>query len=129
MAVVIMGIAFVVIIGGLATAIIGGSVQHEQADASLVLRNAAEAVKNPDLTPYQPAATPTSYPAPAPQPGFSVTIDKVSCLNADLTAFDDTNPCTVANDTGVQLIRVVATPDTTVHSGGPQSLEVVKRKP
>ena len=131
MAVVIMGVAFVVIVGGMATAIIGAAVQRQEASASLVIRNAAEAVKNPDLTPYQSGATISTYPPLALQPGFTVTIDAVSCMNATGDAWLDPNttPCTTTNDTGVQLITVTAHPTATVHSGGPQSLQVVKRKP
>lgn len=114
-AVVIMGIAFVIIVGGIATAIIGSEKQRQQAGAEVVLRTAAESLD------YTPCAT--TY-TPGPVTGFVVSVTGVSHWNPATNAFDST----CAADTGLQLVELSAV-STTGRGASPETLRVVKRRP
>ncbi|WP_405755013.1 type II secretion system GspH family protein [Streptomyces sp. NBC_01411] len=116
-AVVLMGVAFVAILGGMGTAIISSVTQHKVTSADSVIRSAAEKVVS---DPYMSCAR--SYETPAPPSGYTVTVtieywDGVGSFG---------RPCPTA-DTGVQKVSL------TVHSTGPHPvrdarLEVVKRE-
>ena len=120
-AVVIMGIAFVVIIGGIGTAIIGADVQKQQAGTDVALRSAAETITYLSC----PGTGDPDYEAQlGPVDGFLLEVTSVSYWNEDRNAFES-GPCL---DSGLQLIRLSAT------STGPgrqatDSLDVVKRRP
>ena len=122
-AMVIMGIAFVIIVGGIGTAILGSNLQKQQAGADVALRTAAEAM------PYQPC--PATY-VPGSVPGFDLTAT-VNYWNTSTKKFDleaaDLDDCPVV-DIGLQLVTLTATP---VPTGGraasPQELQFVKRGP
>jgi type II secretory pathway pseudopilin PulG len=120
-AVVIMGIAFVVIVGGIGTAIIGAAVQQNQATADSVLKTAAETVTGE--TAYKPCATPTDYPPPAAPAGFSTLVTSVAFWNPTSNLFD--TACTT--DSGLQLVTLTVS-STNVHAPATATLEVVKRQ-
>lgn len=121
-AVAIMGLAFVVILGGIGTAIIGADVQKQQAGADLALRSAAETIT------YQPCAA--SYPDQTP-PGFVVEVTRVSYWDPGSNQFDVDPPASCSppspSDSGLQLLDLTVTSA----SGRPTSetLQVVKRQP
>ena len=121
-AMVIMGIAFVIIVGGIATAIIGSDFQKQQAGADVALRTAAEAM------PYQPC--PATY-VPDSVQGFDLTAS-VNYWNTTSKKFDwnfDLDGCP-AVDIGLQLVTLTATPSpTSGRAASPQELQVVKRGP
>ncbi|MFJ8013469.1 prepilin-type N-terminal cleavage/methylation domain-containing protein [Streptomyces sp. NPDC096339] len=116
-AVVLIGVAFVAILGGMGTAIISSVTQQKVTGADSVIRSAAEKVVS---APYVPCAS--GYETSAPPAGYTVTVeieywDGVGAFGA---------PCPTA-DTGVQKVTL------TVHSTGPNpvrdtTLEVVKRE-
>lgn len=132
--VVIMGLAFVIIVGGIGTAIIGSDIQKNQAGADVVLRTAAETMA------YQACATTTANTyAPSPQPSrFTVKVVRVSHWDRDANAFVDSadglpaevrcsDTDTPLTDTGLQLVELSASPDSGRQAT--KTLEVVKRKP
>ena len=120
-AVVIMGIAFVVIVGGIGTAIIGSDLQRQRATADVALRTAAERIVGE--IPYTPCATSADY-VPAAVPGVEVTVTAVSYWNKDDNTFV-TTPC---SDSGLQLIELSAVA-TSGRQTIPDTLRVVKRRP
>ncbi|MEW2134829.1 type II secretion system protein [Streptomyces sp. NPDC005435] len=116
-AVVLMGVAFVTVLGGMGTAIISSVTQHRVTTADSVIRSAAEKVVG---APYVSCAG--GYETPAPPDGYTVTVE-VEYWDG-VGAFG--RPCPAA-DTGVQLVTL------TVHSAGPRpvrdaTLQVVKRE-
>ncbi|MFF3171547.1 type II secretion system protein [Streptomyces sp. NPDC057900] len=116
-AVVLMGVAFVAILGGIGTAIISSVTQQKVTGADSVIRSAAEKVVS---APYVSCAS--DYETPAPPDGYTVTVE-IEYWDG-VAAFG--RPCPAA-DTGVQKVTL------TVHSTGPRpvrdaTLEVVKRE-
>ncbi|MEU2451131.1 type II secretion system protein [Streptomyces sp. NPDC012765] len=116
-AVVLMGVAFVAVLGGIGTAIISSVTQQKVTTADSVIRSAAEKVVS---EPYRSCAS--GYGTPAPPAGYTVTVtieywDGVGAFG----------PSCPTADTGVQKVTL------TVHSTGPRPvkdarLEVVKRE-
>ncbi|MEU4153593.1 type II secretion system protein [Streptomyces sp. NPDC026659] len=116
-AVVLMGVAFVTILGGIGTAIISSVTQAKVTTADSVIRSAAEKVVS---DPYVSCAS--GYETPTPPAGYTVTVE-VAYWDG-VGAFG--RPCPAA-DTGVQMVTL------TVHSTGPRpvrdaTLQVVKRE-
>ncbi|MFD5141863.1 prepilin-type N-terminal cleavage/methylation domain-containing protein [Streptomyces sp. NPDC058401] len=116
-AVVLIGVAFVAILGGMGTAMISSVTQQKVTSADSVVRSAAEKVVG---APYVSCAG--GYETPAPPAGYTVTVE-VEYWDG-VGAFG--RACPTA-DTGVQKITL------TVHSTGPRpvrdvTLEVVKRE-
>jgi len=122
--VVIVGIAFAAILGGLMVSITASALHRKEATADALVRSAAEWVKDDSRNPYDSSnAGPGSYsplPAGFPIPGgfLSPTIDSVECW--DGSAVPSGSPyilsssshfsaaaCT-ASDAGLQLIRITA---------------------
>jgi prepilin-type N-terminal cleavage/methylation domain-containing protein len=119
--VVIMGIAFVVIVGGMGTAILGADVQRQRAGADLAIRTAAETVA------YQECAASYSPPASA---GFSVTVTRVTYWDAVTNSFVASLPTCAENpptDGGLQLVDLAVTSTTGRQTS--ETLQVVKRRP
>lgn len=120
-AVVIMGVAFVVIVGGIGTAIIGSDLQKDQAGADVALRTAGE-----NLVYACPPSAPANYQAQlAPVTGFTLTVAEVSYWNPDTNSFELDLTC---QDTGLHLVKLSATP-TSGRAPEPVTLEIVKRRP
>ncbi|MEU3064312.1 type II secretion system protein [Streptomyces subrutilus] len=116
-AVVLMGVAFVAVLGGMGTAVISSVTQQELTGADSVVRNAAEKVVG---DPYVPCAG--GYETPAPPAGYTVSV--TIAYWDGVGAFGPSCP---AADTGVQKVTL------TVHATGPRpvrdvTLEVVKRE-
>ncbi|MFE9120103.1 type II secretion system protein [Streptomyces sp. NPDC007172] len=116
-AVVLMGVAFVTILGGIGTAIISSATQAKVTTADSVIRSAAEQVVS---DPYVSCAR--DYRTPAPPPGYTVTV-RIEYWDG-VGAFGE--PCPTA-DTGVQKVTL------TVRRTGARpvrdaTLEVVKRE-
>ncbi|MET7290415.1 type II secretion system protein [Streptomyces sp. NPDC005573] len=116
-AVVLMGVAFVAILGGIGTAIISSLTQAKVTSADSFIRSAAERVVS---DPYVSCAS--GYATPTPPDGYTVTVE-IEYWDG-VGAFG--RPCPAA-DTGVQKVTL------TVHATGPRpvrdaTLEVVKRE-
>ncbi|HUR18527.1 MAG TPA: type II secretion system protein [Acidimicrobiales bacterium] len=134
-AIVIMGIAFVVIVGGIGTAIIGADSQKQQAGADVVARSAAEAITAQDYRPCT-ATDPPDYPFTPPSgSGIDVTTTPVSYWNPGTNQFQPTcpdpdgmGPLPVA-DTGLQLITVKATSSSGTKRPSEETVKLVKRRP
>ncbi|MEU8764253.1 prepilin-type N-terminal cleavage/methylation domain-containing protein [Streptomyces sp. NPDC048659] len=115
-AVVLIGVAFVAVLGGIGTSIIGSGVQQRLTTTTSLVRTAAEKAIG---APYVPCAA--GYPAPAPPAGYTVTVE--------IAYWDGVGafvPDCPAADTGVQRVTL------TVRATGPRSgkdavLDVVKR--
>ncbi|MGW4271960.1 type II secretion system protein [Streptomyces seoulensis] len=116
-AVVLIGVAFVTVLGGIGTAIVSSVTQQKVTTADSVVRSAAEKVVG---DPYVSCAR--GYETPTPPAGYTVTVE-VEYWDG-VGAFG--RPCPTA-DTGVQKVTL------TVRSTGPRpvrdvTLEVVKRE-
>src|SRR5205807_937704 len=64
-AIVIVGVAFVAILGGMATSIVGSDIHRKQSTEETALASLAEAMKDDQAVPYANCATTASYPVPA----------------------------------------------------------------
>jgi prepilin-type N-terminal cleavage/methylation domain-containing protein len=132
--VVIVGVAFSALLGGLMTSIIVSSAQREQATADTVLRSAAEWVKDPIETPFVPCATAGSYAFSglSVPPGYSVSIPAGGVRNwnpggtpiAASYSLDPDFQTSGCTNRGLQRITInVTSPDG--HGNG--SVQVIKR--
>lgn len=116
-AVVLMGVAFVAVLGGIGTAIISSVTQQKVTGADSIARSAAEKIVS---APYVSCAR--GYATATAPAGYTVTVE-IEYWDG-VGAFG--RPCPTA-DTGVQKITL------TVHSTGPHpvgdaTLEVIKRE-
>ncbi|MFE5538944.1 prepilin-type N-terminal cleavage/methylation domain-containing protein [Streptomyces sp. NPDC056492] len=116
-AVVLMGVAFVTVFGGMGTAIISSVAQQKVTGADSVIRSAAEKVVG---APYVSCAS--GYGTPTPPAGYTVTVE-IEYWDG-VGAFGPSCPTA---DTGIQKVRL------TVRATGPHpvrdaTLEVVKRE-
>lgn len=119
--VTIMGVAFIVVVGGLSVAILGSDLNHRQATVDSVLRNSAELVKT---MPYVPdcSAARTTYGTALP--GASDYTVEVTAVDPIAGSADQFVTCPSA-DLGLQLVSVRVTSTKRPIS---ESLQVVKRK-
>lgn len=123
--VVVMGIAFLVIVGGLGMAIIASDIQSRQATAQTLARSAAEEVKGDDVA-YVDCAT--EYPQPAVD-GHLFTVFVVGYWVPGGDQYLGSCPTTdggVAVDAGLQLVEVTVTSPARAVA---ESIQVVKRRP
>lgn len=130
-AVAIMGIAFVTILGGIGTAIIGSDYQRRDATSGVVLTSAAEKIVA-DTMPYKPCAQPADYQDPTPSPsGFIVAVNEVlfwDGVSDGASRFVALSPCAATADKGIQLIKLTLTPPAGPRANDVEFLEVVKRQ-
>jgi len=114
-AIAILGIAIVVIVGGLGNAILVSTLHRNQATAGAVARNAAETLKDRKLA----WSSSGSYTVTSSAPGFSVSVT-ARCWNGD-------SPATFAGcpngDQGLQQLSVTAS-----GNGASEAVTVLKRK-
>lgn len=125
-AVAIMGIAFVTILGGIGTAIIGADYQRRDATSGVVLTSAAEKIVA-DTKPYKPCAQPVDYQDPPSPSGFTVSVTEVAFWDGS-SRFVPLSSCTPAADKGIQLIKLSLTPPSGPRANEVEPLEVVKRQ-
>lgn len=125
MAMAMMGLAFVAILGGIGTAIIGADVQRRDAAAGVVLTTAAERIVA-DTEPYVACAT--SYPVPPPPPGFTVAVEEVALWDQASNRFVAALDSCPATDDGLQMIRLSARSSSGSRPSDVEVLEVVKRR-
>ncbi|MFJ3877663.1 type II secretion system protein [Streptomyces sp. NPDC090077] len=116
-AVVLIGVAFTAVLGGIGAAVAGSAAQRKVTGADAVARSAAEKVVG---APYAPCAR--GYETPAPPAGYTVTVE-IEYWDG-VGAFGRSCPTA---DTGVQKVTL------TVRTAGPHPvgdarLEVVKRE-
>jgi len=128
--VVIVGITFTAILGGLATAITVSDYHRKQATADTIARDAAEWVKNSVSTVYVSCASPGSYSLsgvtiPA---GYAASVSAVQYWNgtgptssAYSPGFSDTCP---SPDTGLQRITVTAS---STDGRATETVQIIKR--
>jgi prepilin-type N-terminal cleavage/methylation domain-containing protein len=107
--VVIVGIAFAAILGGMVTSIVVSDVHRKQASSDALARSAAEALKDQAVA-YVNCAAPNDYASalpPAPG-GYGVSVSSVQYwdgTSSDPVSFSESCP---SPDKGMQLITVVA---------------------
>ena len=128
--IVIVGISFTALLGGITTAIASSTLQREESTTDALARSGAEWVKDPVKNAWSPCATTGSYTLSGlPKPsGYSVTIQSVQNWNppalpvpASYQPSFTSGSCT---DHGLQLITIVATsPDSRVN----YTVQVIKR--
>lgn len=109
--IVIVGIAFAAILGGMVTSITVSDVHRKQATADTVVRSGAEAVK--DLTvAYVSCAGPSAYESalPAAPSGYTIHVTKVEYWDGDGTSTDPVKflGACPSSDAGLQRITLVA---------------------
>ncbi len=126
--VAIMSVAFVVILSGMITAVLGATLHRHQANGEAVLRSFAEAVK---AEPYVPCGTEASYGGTySPPPRYRRTVVNVEYLDpawqyastAPAPAFVDT--CLPDHDPGIQRLTLEVGSD---DGRSRESVEVLKR--
>lgn len=135
--VAILGIAFVALVGGMSTSIVGSDVHRKQATAESLVRSYAEAVKARTVT-YAVCGTPAQY-GPAAVGFASVSGYTPSVSNVEYWQPSAGNPSTGTfvvslatcsntppTDTGVQRISIqVASAD----GRATEKIQIVKRAP
>ncbi|MDT5023868.1 MAG: hypothetical protein QOE61_294 [Micromonosporaceae bacterium] len=133
--VVIMGVAVVALVGGIATSIRMSDIHRKQAEAGAYVRAYAEAIENAvaaSPTAYFACAGPSKYSAFSPlvgNPTYTAEITAVRYWNGSLTAGAFAGTCgpgtEVPIDTGVQQVSLRVTAGNTVA----ETLDVIIRKP
>jgi prepilin-type N-terminal cleavage/methylation domain-containing protein len=124
--IVIVGIAFAAILGGMATSIVVSDVHRKQASADALARSAAEALKDQGVA-YVDCAGPNAYDSALPTDPSGVSSASISSIEYWDGNLTSTDPATFSGscgqDHGVQLITVVA-------SGGQatETVQFVKRR-
>lgn len=135
-AVAIMGIAFVTILGGIGTAIIGSDIQKRDATGGVVLTSAAEKIVA-DSMPYKPCAAPADYQDPAyldptfTRGGYRVEVTEVDFWDGGSGYVPLPVPPPAAcgdADNGIQLIKLQLIPPPGPRAGATELLEVAKRQ-
>lgn len=133
LAVAIMGIAFVIIVGGIATAILGSETQKEQAATDVARRTAAESITYLPC----PAAGVADYqaqlaPVMSANTGITIAVTNVSYWDTTANKF----LAGACADSGLHLIELRASPTTgktrcslVAGPGACEPLQVVKRRP
>ena len=116
-AVAILGIAFVAVLGGMATSIMSSDIHRKQADSMAVLTRYAEVVKAAGYT----ACASTYSPPFSPPSGYQPSVTGVRYW--DGTAFQ----ASCGPDKGLQ--RVSLKLEVSPSSGPPETLDVIKRAP
>ncbi len=123
--VVIVGIAFAAILGGMVTSIVVSDLHRKQAAADALVRSAAEALKDPAVA-YVDCAGPNAYrdALPAAPSGFAVQVSQVAYwdgASSDPMTFSGSCP---SPDRGAQRITLVAS---STDGRASETLEIVKR--
>lgn len=127
--VAILGVSFVVIVGGLSTAILGSDVHHRQVIADAIVRTAADEVRAADYVDCAPAdeyddeiAAPTGYDSEVTVVGYLVGDDFKKLVDS---ACAPPTPPTNA-DEGLQLVKITVTAEERSVS---ESVTIAKRRP
>ena len=102
--IVIVGIAFAAILGGMVTSIVVSDLHRGQASADVLARSAAEAVKDQAI-PYVPCAGPSDYVSALPTGASITSVRYWDGTSSNPVAFSGSCP---NPDKGMQLITVVA---------------------
>lgn len=124
-AVVILGIAFTAILGGMSTSILTSDVHRKEATSETILRSYAEAIKDP-ATPYVACPLPPAYSSPvgfsAPS-GYAASVAAVAYWDPSTSTF---GACPGSGDSGLQRISLqVASSD----GRATERVDILKRKP
>lgn len=131
--VAILGIAFVAIVGGMMTSIVGSDLHRKQATSETVLRSYAEAAKaqtswtgcSATTATYSPAAVGLTVPS-----GYSASATAVQFGSTTLTGASYTTTWggsgTCTGDTAPQLITLQVR---STDGRATESLEVIRRQP
>ena len=128
----IMGIAFVVIIGGMFASVLGSDVHRKQANADAILRSFAEAVK---VAPYDADCAATYDPGAvnfsSPSPDYVPAVVRVEYLNPAWTSSSPPgvppflSACSPESvDPGIQRVALKV-----ASARGDETVEIVKRNP
>lgn len=112
LATAILGIAVVVLIGGLGTAVLSTEQHRGQASAATYLRAAAEAVRS---QPFQPCASTSSYSlagvVPASEPTYVATITTLTHYSSASGSLVALSPCVAGADDVQHVALAIATTD------------------
>jgi prepilin-type N-terminal cleavage/methylation domain-containing protein len=133
--IVIVGITFTAILGGLMTSIRVSDLQRTEATADAVARSAAEWVKDSIRNPYANCGGPGGYSlAGLPTPsGYSATITSVEYWDGTAPATTGTYDlsshiqaaCPAGGDKGLQRITIVASSS---DGQAAETVQIMKRK-
>jgi prepilin-type N-terminal cleavage/methylation domain-containing protein len=130
--VVIVGITFTAILGGLMTAIRVSDFQRTEATADAVARSTAEWVKDSVKNPYRNCAVAADYSVPPTSSGYTATITSVAYWDGaappstgtyDLASHIQSS-CPAGGDKGLQRITIVATSS---DGQATESVQILKR--
>ena len=129
MTIAIMGIAFVAILGGMATSIITSDIHRQEANAQTILRDYAEAVEGSQT--WAGCSTTTNTYAPAAvtftmQPGYSTVYTPTATAVAFWVSSTSTwaATCPGGKDPGLQKVSLKVS-----STRASETLDVVKRCP
>lgn len=129
---VILGIAFLVILGGMTNAIVLSDLHRRQSRAETILREFAEVIKTTNYIPCAddnaydgvytyPATTPPNPPLP-PDPDFVASVTRVRVWSGS----DFEQGCSVGPDKNIQLVTLRVTLS---ENRGYEEVSVIKRRP
>ncbi|HEX8627173.1 MAG TPA: type II secretion system protein [Catenuloplanes sp.] len=136
-AVMIMSVAMVAVLGGIATSILMSDIHRKQATAGVTVRNYAEAIGNTVAGGgYQSCAATGTYGTPAgftPPAGYAASVAQVRYWNGSAWQ----SSCSAATDTGLQQVTAQVTSDAAIsvaqcaddHRCVREQVVVVLRKP
>ncbi len=131
-AVVILGIAVVAIVGGLASSVLISDVHRRQAQTGVIVRDYAEALQaaiTADQANYVACAGPANYvPSAAAIAATGFTVPSGYTATASVQYWDGSafGACPAGGDTGLQRVSLTVTSD---NGRARQSLVVLVRKP
>lgn len=133
--VVIMGLTFVIILGGMSTAILGSDVHHRQVTADAVLRSAADMVRS-DETDYEDCATTYDFLDVDPAGYTRAPVTVVGYWDSSSNKFEspvaynctliEPAPSGSKNDNGLQLLELSVTASARSVT---EKMQIVKRAP
>jgi Tfp pilus assembly protein PilV len=122
-AVVVIALGVVALVGALTESITSSATYRNIATLDTLLKSAADAVKDEvQLQPaatsmYQNCASPSTYPVASTYPNYKVQISAIEYWDGSTTPPGFDTSCNANDDTGIQMITLVATaPDNVTDS-------------
>jgi prepilin-type N-terminal cleavage/methylation domain-containing protein len=124
--IVIVGIVFAAVLGGMVTSIVVSDVHRKQASADALARSAAEALKDQAVA-YVSCAGPNAYASalPAAPGGYSVSVADVAYWDGTSSDPMDFSGSCPGQDQGVQRVTIVVG---ATGGGATETVEILKRQ-
>jgi prepilin-type N-terminal cleavage/methylation domain-containing protein len=123
---IVLSIAFLVILGGMTTAVVLSDLHRRQAKSETIVRQFAEAIK---ASSYENCGTTSSYALvySSPDTRFTTSVTEVKIWSGTAFVSADVTPgCPTSIDSGIQLITLRVDLQS---SRGIEEVSIVKRRP